>query len=143
MGMLGQDGFDLYGSDEAKAIAEGWTREGTQCVEVDDDPDHDAETSYNQSATSGDIDRLELDTLSGTPTAIHNVRARMVAKKTDAGPALGVIGVYSGSTEGVSAGQALTTDFVPLHHDEEINPDDSLAWEKADIDALQVQYEHA
>jgi len=117
---------------------------GDQYVEVDDDPDYDGDTTYNESAASGDKDRLALTTLSGTPAAIYNVRTRVVAKKTNAGAALVKVGVYSGTTEDVSAaGLALGTDYGWATHDNEINPDDSLAWEVADIDALQVQYEHA
>jgi hypothetical protein len=116
---------------------------GDQYVEVDDSPDHDVDATYNESAGSGDKDRLEAGTITGTPIAIYNVRVRGVAKKTDAGLANAKVGVFSGAAEGVSAAQGLSTDYGFLHHDLPLNPGDSLAWEKADIDAVQLQYEHA
>jgi hypothetical protein len=116
---------------------------GDQYAELDETPDHDGDTSYNESASSGDKDRVGLTTITGTPIVIYNVRVRAVAKKTAAGAALVKVGVYSGATEGVSAGLGLSTDYDFVEHDLPVNPDDSAAWEKADIDALQAQYEHA
>lgn len=108
---------------------------------VDETPDHDVDTTYNYSSTSGQADRIGTDDLSVTPDTIYNVRTRVVARKTDAGAATLKVGVYSSTTEDLSAAQGLSTDYEFFHHDNEINPADSAAWEKADIDALQVQYE--
>jgi hypothetical protein len=116
---------------------------GDQFAEVNETPDHDADVSYNGSTNAGDKDRLGLEAFSGVPIAIYNVRSRIAVKKTNAGAANAKVGVFSGSTEDVSAAQGLSGDYGYLHHDSEINPDDSLAWEVADIDALQVQYESA
>ncbi len=110
---------------------------------VDETPDHDADSTYNYNSTPGNADRINIEALSVTPDAIYNVRTRAIVRKTDAGPATVKIGVYSSTTEDVSVPQGLSTDYIPLHPDNEVNPADSLAWEKADIDALQVQYEVA
>ena len=122
-----------------------WTKSaGSNNFEnVDETPDHDADGTYNYDSVPGNADRINIEALSLTPDAIYNVRTRAVVRKTDAGPALAKIGVYSSTTEDVSAPQGLSTDYTFLHHDNEINPADAAAWEKADIDALQVQYEVA
>jgi hypothetical protein len=116
---------------------------GDQFAEVNETPDHDADVSYNGSTNAGDKDRLGLEPMTGIPSVIYNVRSRIVAKKTNAGAANAKVGVFSGATEDVSAAQGLASDYTYLSHDNEVNPDDSLPWEKTDIDALQVQYESA
>lgn len=142
------EGKDLR-IDTLRANAEGTPNDftpigaGDNFAEVDETPDHDADTSYNASSNVGNKDRLGLSTLADTPVEIYNVRTRVWAKKTNAGASDIKIGVYSGATEGMSAAKGLQTEYDHFTHDEEINPDDSLPWEIADIDALQVEYEHA
>ena len=65
------------------------------------------------------------------------------SKKSDAGARGAQVGVYSGSTEGLSSAQLQSTDYAYFTHIETLNPDDSAAWEVADIDALEVLYETA
>lgn len=110
---------------------------------VDDTPDADDDATYNESGTVGFKDRLDLGALAATPLTIDAVQATTVSRKTGAGAVSQKVGVYSGSTEGLSAAVGMSTDYEFHNHILELNPDDSLAWEAADIAALQLQYEHA
>ena len=108
---------------------------------VDDTPGADDDSTYVYSSTITNKDILNLTTISGTAATVDAVQAVVVAKKSDAGAASLKVGVKAGTTEGKSGSEGLGTDYEFYDHIEELNPDDSLAWAQADIDALQVLYE--
>jgi hypothetical protein len=110
---------------------------------VDDDPDQDGDSTYNESGVVGYKDRLDIESLSVTPDSIAAVQTVVTSRKTGAGTANQKVGVYSGTTESLSAAKGQSTDYNIQMHIEEDNPDDSAVWEEADITALQLQYEHA
>ena len=110
---------------------------------VDESPGADDDTTYNESGTVEFKDRLDLQDMARTPVSIDAVQAVVVDRKTGGGAAEGKVGFYSGTTEGMGAAEGLGTDYGCQTHIEELNPDDSLAWEEADVNALQIQYEHA
>jgi len=116
---------------------------GSNNYENVDDAFSNQDTDYNSNATIGEKDRLDLPSLTGTPDAIYAVQAVIHSKKSDAGARSAQVGVYSGSTEDLSSAQLQGTDYAFYTHIMTVNPDDSAAWEEADIDALEVQYETA
>lgn len=110
---------------------------------VDDDPESDDDGTYNESGTVGFIDRFNLQDMAVTPVSVDAVQVVVVDRKTAAGASQGKVGVYSGATEGLGAAEGLGTAYGVQTHLLELNPDDAAAWEETDVNALQLQVEHA
>jgi len=113
---------------------------GTNNVEVDETV-LDDDTTYNESSTVGHKDRFNMYSPPPTLATIYAVTAVAVARMDDAGPRSIQVGVYSGTTEDKAASAPLAQAYKHFEHMMTLNPDDSAAWQQADIDALQAQYE--
>ena len=108
-----------------------------------DDVPSDDDTTCNESATDGHIDLLNLEACGLSSVAIRGVDVKWTARKTiangDKQRAKIKTGgtVYDGATDKV-----LTTSYKTYAESWRTNPNTSIAWTIADIDALQVGYEN-
>ena len=115
---------------------------GANYVEVDE-AEADDDTSYNESSTTTHKDRLTCAAMSESPSTIYGVQAVACAKLTDAGSFGIKPGIYAnGATESKPASAiSLGIEWEYVTHLTTVNPNDSLAWEEADVNAAEVQYE--
>ena len=101
----------------------------------------DGDTTYVASSTPDQVDLYNL-AAPGLPAGavINRVWVQAVAKKMDAGVDDKVsLGVKAGATTDWSAAQTLSTGYALVTGtDYTVNPDDSAAWEEADLNALQA-----
>ncbi len=114
---------------------------GANYVEVDD-VEADDDTTYNSSNTVTDKDRLTLEDLPESPDTIFAVQTKLLTKQTEPGALKVKSGVFAGTTEDQNAGFTPGLEYEYHTHLMTVNPDDAAPWEEADVNALQVQYEH-
>ena len=110
-----------------------------------DEASNDADTTYvaRDGTEVDDLYAIATDAAL-TGATISNVRVYASGKYVESGsgvlsvsPTL-KIGVKSGGTEYWDDGDTITSSYADYYQDWDTNPADSAAWEKADIDALQV-----
>ena len=110
-----------------------------------DEVENDADTTYvaRDGTEVDDLYAIATDAAL-TGATISNVRVYASSKYVESGagvlstsPTL-KLGVKSGGTEYWDAGDTITSSYADYYQDWATNPADSAAWEKADIDALQV-----
>ena len=99
-------------------------------------------TDYVSSSTAAEQDSFAM----GSPPVlaseiIMGVRVKVAALKDDAGSRSIKVGVRSGTTDSLSAAQALTTSQMIYSHILETDPNTSAAWLPGGIDALQTMIE--
>ena len=122
------DNIDLTGSDEDK----------TDNYAMVDDIPSDGDTTYVYGDTVDDYDLYEL-TAPSLPTnhTITRIWAEARAKDPDTGDI--ALMIKAGTTEDDSDDTTLTTAYSAIKGEEYLlNPDDSEAWEAADLNDLQV-----
>jgi hypothetical protein len=118
---------------------------GTNVAEVDDNPQHDYDSTHNESNTNGHKDRF---TLSGsvpesTFGRVMAVQVVAMAKDTvNSGAKTARVVVFENATEGVGTTRTLTeSEWQALWHLYEDNPDTAVAWLMADVEAAEIGYE--
>lgn len=126
--------------NEAGGTTEWTPNTGNNYAAVDEvTPDGDM--TYVATGTADKIDLYNLAAPSlPAGAAIKHVWVQAVAKKMDAGVDDKVsLGVKSGDTTDWSTAQTLSTGYTLISGtDYAVNPDDSEAWEEADLNALQA-----
>lgn len=132
--------YPLYASADTAQVDWSPLAAGDNYAEVDD-VEADDDTSYNESSTSTDEDRLDCDDLPETPTTIYAVQSRVLVKQTGAGNLGLKNGVYSGTTKSVGSERKAAIDYEYHTNLFTDNPDDSAAWAEADVNACKVDYE--
>jgi len=123
----------------ADIAQDDWTPSaGDNYSTIDETPASDAD--YNETNTDAQADELAMGDFDGAtydPRAtVAWVRAKMLAATGDSIK----VGVDSNGTDDTTE-HALSTDEEYYFHTNDDNPDDSAAWEDADIDALKLRYE--
>ncbi len=118
---------------------------GTNVAEIDDNPQHDFDSSQNEANVATNKDRFTL-TGSVPESAFGRVMAVQVlalAKDTlDTGTRTARVVVFENLTEGLGATQTMTeSEWQALFHVFEDNPDTSAAWLMADVEAAEIGYE--
>jgi hypothetical protein len=112
---------------------------------VDDLPQHDFDTTYNESNTAAHKDRFTTGDTLTDPTVgeVKAVQVQAIVKDTAAsGTRTARCVIFENATEGVGTTQTLTeNDFMALYHIFEDNPDTSLPWLKADVAGSEFGYE--
>lgn len=96
----------------------------------------DGDTTYVQGSNSGDLDLYEFEDIIGDPSAIHAVQAVMFARKTDAGARDLHMTVKSGATQDDGTAVNLLTTYDRYQRMLPLNPDGSVPWTKASVNAL-------
>jgi len=118
-----------------------WTPNTGENYAAVDEVTPDGDTTYVATDTADKIDLYNLAAPSlPTGAVINRVWVQAVAKKMDAGVDDKVsLGVKSGATTDWSTAKTLSTAYELISGtDYTVNPDDSEAWEEADLNALQA-----
>lgn len=101
-------------------------------------------TDYNSSSTAGQKDSYVMSNPPALSSqAIYGVMVKVAALKDDAGSRSLKVGVRSGTTDSLSAAQALSTSQVYYSSIHEVDPATGLAWTVAAVDALETLVETA
>lgn len=111
---------------------------GNNWEAVNEAPPDTSSYVYSSTATEKDLYNVD-DPLAGTET-LGSVTVNIVAK-LDSGSGNLATTIKAGTTEDDGADIALTENWTWYQQTWNVNPDDSAAWEPADIDALQIGVE--
>ena len=114
---------------------------GNNYENVDEDfPDDD--TTYNDGSNVADKDSYAMESVPDpVSTTIHGVKSQITARKTDAGTRKCKILTRAGTTDDLGDEITLSDSFVTYTSLLEDNPDDSLAWEDADVNSVEMGME--
>lgn len=121
-----------------------WTTStGTDHYALVDETDPNT-TDYNSDGTIGNKDSYVMQNPpSLIAQSILGVKTKVAALKDDAGARSLKLGVRSGSTNGLSAAQGLSTSQAYYSHILETDPNTSAAWMPAAVDAVEALIETA
>jgi len=103
-----------------------------------DDATSDGDTTYVESSTPGDIDLYTLDDIGGTPDTILCVASDCFSRKDDGSARDGRLLTRVNGSNYEGASFSPTTSFVHEAQIWELNPDDSAAWEVADVNGAEI-----
>lgn len=106
-------------------------------LNVDDPGDIDDDTTYNESNFVGDLDAYTLGAIDALGTTIHGIAQNSCMKKTDADSRYVKQYTKSGATITLGDEIYLTDTYKVWQTLYDVNPDDSAAFEEADLNALE------
>ena len=139
---LGDVRVDALRPNGAGTYAQFTPSAGANYENVDEADGPDDDTTYNEGTTIGHKDAYAIESLpSPAGTTILGVKPQVTVKKTDAGARGIKVLTKAGSTENLSAEAGLAENYVHVTDMLEDNPDDSAAWEDADIASMEVGLE--
>ena len=136
---LGDVRVDVLRPNGAGAYTQFTPSAGANYENVDEVyPDDDS--TYNQGSLVDDKDAYNVGDLPSPPvsTTIHGIKSQITIRKTDAGARECKVLTRSGTTDSLGDALALSDSYLTPTKIYEDNPDDSLAWEDADVNAMQV-----
>jgi len=113
---------------------------GSNYQNVDESYGPDDDSAYNQDDILGHQDSYGIGSLPSPPvgTTIHGVKSQITVRKVSAGSKQCKLLTRAGTTDDL--GNAITLSDVFTTHPKifENNPDDSAAWEDADVNGMEV-----
>lgn len=113
-----------------------WSPLTGQNWQMVDEPAFGGDASYNSSATPGDEDRFNFETLPAAVLQAIAVQITGAYRKDDVGGRTLKQGLKSGSTESYGATRALPNDYAYFSDVYEADPDGSVDWTVAAVNAL-------
>lgn len=114
---------------------------GSNYENVDDATDIDDDTTYNEGSTVGYKDTYAMDDMTGTGT-IKAVAFNLCARKTDAGSkGIQQIARVNSTDYDIGSAEGLFDNYKIYQGIAEVNPDDSAAWEAADVNGMEAGVE--
>lgn len=139
---LGDVRIDVVRPDGAGAYTDFTPSAGSNYQNVDDSQGPDDDSTYNDGASIGNQDSYALGDLSSPAgTTIHGVKPQITVRKTDAGAMEAKILTRAGITDDLGDAILLSDSFTTHTKILEDNPDDSAAWEDADVNGMEVGVE--
>jgi hypothetical protein len=127
-------------SPAAPGNAASWTPNGGTNYGCISERYQDADTSFNQSSTANQIDSFVMQDLPADSGSVYAVQTLITARQ-DAGAARTIAPVLRpASTDRVGTTVALSTSYQTLTQIYDLNPEDSAAWETADVAGMEVGY---
>ena len=115
---------------------------GSNYENVDEAYGPDDDTTYNDGANVADKDSYALGDLpSPAGTTIFGVKSQITVRKTDAGSRRCKILTRAGTTDDLGSSLILSDTFITHYEIYENNPADSLDWEDADVNGMEVGVE--
>lgn len=108
-----------------------------------DEPGTVVLTDYVQGASVADKDLYALANLVRTTGTVYGVQALAHAVNSDSGPRSAGVILKSGATTTPAVGQALSTTPSAIRRVWELNPNGSVAWDVAAVNALEAGFEVA
>ena len=117
---------------------------GTTNWEMVDEDEYDDDTSYNESSTSTNKDRLTCGSLPTTANTVYSVQAKAMATDPDATPTESIqVGVNSG-TESLGSSKSLSGSYELWEGGlETVDPNTAAAWTVANVNNTDLVYVHA
>lgn len=112
----------------------------TNASNVDETQGNDGDTTYNSSATPGDIDLFQFGAVPWTSGTIAAIMHRIVARKDDAGARTIRPKQRQSSTNYSGTTQTLTTAYAHYREIVETNPDTSAAYTTAEMRATSPEF---
>jgi len=136
---LGDIRVDVLRPNGAGSHTEFTPSAGSNYQNVDETPGPDDDTTYNDGDTTNDEDSYALGNLPApSGTTIYGVKSQITARKTDAGDRKCKVITRSGGSDYLGAEISLLDSFQTMAEIDEDNPDDSSAWEDADVNGMEV-----
>jgi len=132
---------------DADTVEADWTPQGggTNVAEVDDNPQHDYDSTHNETNTNAFKDRFTTGQVVPESTfgRVMAVQVIAMAKDTlDTAVKTARVVVFENVTEGVGTTRTLTeSEWQSLWHVFEENPDTTASWLMADVEAAEIGYE--
>ena len=124
--------------DSAGTYSQFTPSAGSNYENVDDSYGHDSDTTYNEADTIGYKDTYNLEAATSVTGEIKGIRPQIVLRKTDVGATRARIITKAGSTEELGSRINVSDSYTFETEVYEDNPDDSAAWEVADLNSLEV-----
>ena len=139
---LGDVRIDAVRPDGAGTYTDFDPSAGSNYQNVDESPGPDDDTTYNDGDTVGDQDSYGLPALpSPAGTTIYGVKDQITVRKTDAGSMECKLLTVQGGSDYLGDAITLSDTFTTHARIMENNPDDSAAWEDADISGGEIGVE--
>jgi len=136
---LGDIRVDISRVDGAGSHTEFTPSAGSNYENVDEEPGPDSDTTYNDGDTTDDEDSYALEDLPApSGTTIYGVKSQITVRKTDAGARRCKIITRSGGSDYLGDEETLSDSYQTFTTLYEDNPDDSAAWEDADVNGMEV-----
>lgn len=98
------------------------------------------DSNYNESSTTGHLDRFTHGNLPADATTIHAVQVSANAKVSGAGTRILKTVAYDGTTEGESTGKGLSSDWTYIQDMYEDHPSGAAAWTPSEVNSGQFGY---
>jgi hypothetical protein len=118
-----------------------WTPlSSTNVSNVDDSPANDGDTTYNSSATAGQIDLFQTTAITPTSGTVPAIMHRIIARKDDAGVRTIRPKQRQSSTNYDGTTQTLTTTYAHYTEVKEINPATGVAYTVAEMRATDPEF---
>ena len=134
---LGDSQVDVVRVTGAGNYAQFAPSAGSNYQNVDESPGPDDDTTYNDGDALNEMDAYQMGDLSAGGT-IHALKSQMNIKKTEAGTGKAKHVLRINSSDYLGDEKVLTTSYTTENHIWNLNPDDSNAFETADINALEL-----
>lgn len=139
---LGDCRIDCIYPDAAGTYTQYTPSEGDNYQNVDDGTvvgggDIDDDATYNESVVVGEKETYNMDSISSLGKSIYAIAANSCCRKTDAGRRYFKQLTISGAANDLSEEKYLTDFYKVYQKPLDVNPDDSEAWEEADINAIE------
>ena len=134
---LGDVRIDLCLPNGAGAHTDFTPSAGSNYENVDEAGGPDDDTTYNDGGTVGNQDSYAMSDLSALGATIFGLKSQVTCRKTDVDERGYKILTRSGDSDYLSTEINPATTFETQAKVYEVNPDDSLAWEEADINGME------
>lgn len=135
---LGDVRIDILRPNAAGTYTDFTPSAGSNHENVDEAYGPDGDTTYNDGANVGDQDSYQMPDLPAPAgTTIYGVKTQGTVRKTDAGAMKCKLLTRAGTTDDLGDEIALSDSFVTHTEIFENNPDDSAAWEDADVNSME------
>lgn len=140
----GSDNNDILGDCKVEgfiANAAGdstqWTPSAGSNYQNVDDTQPDDDSTYNSDSVAAELDLYNIPAADITGQ-IFGVQLSNYMRKDDAGARTVKNAIKAGTTTAYGSNESMADSYNYYHTIWENNPDDSLAWQDADIDSLQI-----
>ena len=135
---LGDIRIDILRPNAAGTYTDFTPSAGSNHENVDETYGPDDDVTYNDGANIGDQDSYQMPDLpSPAGTTIYGVKTQGTVRKTDAGAMKCKLLTRAGTTDDLGEEIALSDSYTTHAEILEDNPDDSAAWEDADVNSME------
>jgi hypothetical protein len=138
-GFLGDVSVDTVYPSANNAVA--WTPLASANWQEVSEVAMDSDSSYNYSATAGQVDTFAIGALRAATNLVYGVQVTGAYRKDDASSRTIQQRVLSASTVGAGTAASIPTGYVYISDMFAVDPNTSASWAVASVNALKVGYE--